>query len=391
MDPQVVRIIASKELVDILSQKVFWLAFGLELLIVLGVIMLGMAFATMMNPVEMASNSPDLQLRVGLLDLSSSPEKDVLLGGLMSKNIRLVTANSLEALAKDVREGDLMGGIVLPKDYDEGENRRLEVNLLIDYSKVYASVVKARVESVIDEGNEHLAPNRLASLGLSGGGSLSLSKESLGESSVPICSSDFVEAMYLMVVPLVLVFPILLSANMTSDSVVGEKETGTLGILMATPASMIDIILGKVLPVLGLANLQFLAWMFLLEYNVMGSIKVFNKLPLLVFLNLGALCFIGASMLISTRSRSTKESNLFLSLVIMACVFPLFVGLPDLGPATRTLEDLMLVRVLGYLSISPNVPLTDIAWQLLALGGLAAVILVVCVRSIKGLEPPPSK
>jgi ABC-type Na+ efflux pump permease subunit len=247
------------------------------------------------------------------------------------------------------------------------------------------------VEAAVDAANGDLSKERLSELGLEEGGMLSLNTSSIGRSSIPISSPDFVEAMYLMVIPLVMIFPVLLSANMTSDSVVGEKENGTLGILMASPASRLDIVLGKLIPVLALANLQFLAWLFLLENNILGSVRVFNKVPLLILLNLGALCFIGISLLISIRARSTKESNLYLTLVIMVLVFPLFVGMPDIGIPPVILDSMTLVRTIGYVAASPDLPLRALASPFIVLGLMGMGIVTLCRRSVMNLEPPPSR
>ena len=100
-----VRAIATKELADVLSEKVYWLAFLLELMIVLGVILLGIAFAAIMNPAEVASNSPNMQVTVGLLDLSNSSSNGLVLGCLREENIRLLTARSFGGLREEVQKG----------------------------------------------------------------------------------------------------------------------------------------------------------------------------------------------------------------------------------------------------------------------------------------------
>ena len=391
MNPANIRIILAKELRDVLSERVYWLAFALELVIVLGVILLGIAFATMMNPTEMASAVPRLELRVGVIGGGVEYSENEFLSSLMGEDIKLVLVEDMDVLQARIAAGNLMGGIVLPEDYDEGGVERLVVVLVLDESKVYSSLVRSRVESAVESANWEISTRRLATIGLSSSDSLTVTKSSTGQSVIPITSPDFVEAMYLMVIPLVMVFPILLSANMTSDSIVGEKENGTLGILMATPASRLDIVLGKVLPVLVLANLQFIAWLFLLENNILGSVRVFNKIPLLILLNMGAICFIGISLLISIRARSTKESNLYLTLVIMLLVFPLFVGIPEMGLPTWVVDSALLVRTIGHVTASPHLPPAAFWGQIGVLGLLGTGIMILCARSVRNLEPPPSR
>ena len=55
-----VPLIARKELNDILHEKAYWLAFFLETIIVAGVLLLGVALATLMNPTEIASAAPSI-------------------------------------------------------------------------------------------------------------------------------------------------------------------------------------------------------------------------------------------------------------------------------------------------------------------------------------------
>jgi ABC-type Na+ efflux pump permease subunit len=386
-----IRLIASKELRDILSEKVYWLAFLLELIIVLGVILLGIAFAAMVNPVKMAVDSPDLGIRLGFYDENGAVPEERILSALMGEKVTLVRASNRSEMLEGILDGSLMGGIVIPEGYDEAVLQPLEIELLLDPSKPFSSIAQAKVERALDSANEDLARVRMGDLGLEGLAGLSMDRSYVGDPATPIESPDFVEAMYLMVIPLVLIFPILLSANMTSDSIVGEKENGTLGILVACPLSRFDIILGKMLPILLLANIQFLAWLFLLENNLLGSVRVFNKPFLLLLLNLGAVCFIGVSLLISTRARSSKESNLYLTIVIMAFVIPLFMGMPQLGLLTEMLEGVMLVRVLGLVAASPALPLPAAAGGLVSLGTLAVVLLLGCAVAISRLEPPPSR
>jgi len=383
--------ILTKELGDVLSERVYWFAFTLELVIVLGVILLGIAFATMMNPIEMETAVPRLELNLGILSDGDGINGSHLVASLLEEDMRLSVVKSMDVLLNQIAGGDLMGGIELPKNYDECSEGRMMAELILDESKVYSSLVRSRVESAVDAANEDLSRGRLSGMGIEERGVLMLNTSSIGSSVLPISSPDFVEAMYLMVIPLVMIFPVLLSANMTSDSIVGEKENGTLGILIATPTSRLDVVLGKVIPVLALANLQFLAWIFLLENNILGSVRVFNKIPLLILLNLGAICFIGVSLLISVRARSTKESNLYLTLVIMVLVFPLFVGIPDIGLPSRILESVTLVKTIGYITASPRMPLDALLSPLIILGLVGAGVLTLCTRSVRNLEPPPSR
>lgn len=264
------------------------------------------------------------------------------------------------------------------------------MELLVDPARFYSGVAQARLQDTLDGLNEELSKRRFRSLGYGTVASLSIRKRTIGDQTLPVTSPDFVEAMYLMVVPLILLFPILISANMTADSVVGEKESGTLGILMASPASRFELVLGKTLPILGITNLQFLCWIFLLEHNVLGSIRIHSKVPLLIILNIGALLVIAASLVISSRSKSSRESNLYLTILIILFVFPLFVTFGE-GGVDGLLQEVQLVKVIGHMSADPALALSEVWMPVAVFGSITGLLMLLATVSMRRLEPPPSK
>ncbi len=386
MDPRIVGIISWKELGDLVTRRVYWLTFVLELIIVLGVIMLGIAFAAINNPTDMASNSPELRIRVGYLETESELAEPIL-EDLAENSVVLVPFDQRASLESSILAGEAMAGLVIEGN-DPGVDTRVE--LLVDPARFYSGVAQARLQDTLDGLNEELSKRRFRSLGYGTVASLSIRKRTIGDQTLPVTSPDFVEAMYLMVVPLILLFPILISANMTADSVVGEKESGTLGILMASPASRFELVLGKTLPILGITNLQFLCWIFLLEHNVLGSIRIHSKVPLLIILNIGALLVIAASLVISSRSKSSRESNLYLTILIILFVFPLFVTFGE-GGIDGLLQEVQLVKVIGHMSADPALALSELWMPVAVFGSITALLMLLATVSMSRLEPPPSK
>jgi len=385
-----VLLIARKELHDILHEKTYWLAFFLEIIIVAGVLLLGIALATLMNPTEIASAAPSIPIKVGIVDMSNSSNKEAILTSLEHEDIKILNSRGLDNLRAAVKKGKIMGGIVVPEDYDELANRSLEVLLVLDPSKVFSTVVEEKVRLAVEHASSLVSQERISRICVDVH-SFEIEVQSIGEEALPVGSPEFVKAMYLMVIPLVFLFPVFLSANMTSDSIVAEKESGTLGILLATPLSKSEIILGKALPVLAIANVQFLLWIILVEKNVLGKVPIFNKWFLILFLNLATLLFVLVSLLISTRSSSLKEANLYLTVLIMGCILPILIGLPRLGAFSEIVDVLLLSRVIGMTAVSPFLPRTAMALDCAVMAGLLLAIGILCVKSIEGLEPPPSR
>ncbi len=385
MDHRLVILISAKEIRDLLSKKVYWFTFTLELIIVLGVIILGIAFAAINNPMQAAANSPDLKLELAYSGNLTNQSR-ILLENLSSKQVLLQQVETRDRMQNMIEQGEILGGLYI----NQSERWKIEVDLMVDETSFYSGVAEARLQSAIKSANVIISSQRFDLLGYGNRVEMPLKINTLGREILPIDSPDFAEAMYLMVVPLILLFPILISANMMADSIVGEKETGTLGILMASPVSKLELIMGKTLPILLLANVQFVAWIFLLEFNVMGSIVVYNKLPIILVLNLGALAIIASSLLVSAKSKSSRESNLYLTLLIIMVVFPLFVGFSNPGP-WQFLGNLNLVKILGRMASSPRFGFSEVLIPVALLVGLILAIIGAARISLDRLEPPPSK
>jgi ABC-2 type transport system permease protein len=111
-------------------------------------------------------------------------------------------------------------------------------------------------------------------------------------------------------------------------AIVRERERGTLEQLMVTPASPVSVVLGKLLPYLGLAFAQLLFILFLM--TVVFRVPIHGSLPLLLGLStvyLFALLALG--LLVSSRARTQMEAiqlaQMFLlpSIMLSGYIFPL--------------------------------------------------------------------
>jgi ABC-type Na+ efflux pump permease subunit len=85
---------------------------------------------------------------------------------------------------------------------------------------------------------------------------------------------------YTVLVPLLIFLPVFISGAVVVDSLTEEIERGTLELLCVTPASLVEIVIGKAGVLAALAPLQVLLWIVLLELN---DITISNIGVLLVF------------------------------------------------------------------------------------------------------------
>ena len=170
---------------------------------------------------------------------------------------------------------------------------------------------------------------------------------------------------------------------LSSFSIVKERERGTLEQLMVTPASPGAVVIGKLLPYLGLGFLQLL---IVLPIMVAAfRVPIHGSVPLLLGLSLVyLLALLAMGLLISSRSDTQMEAIqraqlvLLPSFLLSGYVFPI-ASLPGfLQPLTKLLPAThfiaisrgIVIRGAGFVDLWP-----DVAWLVvlcLVLLGLSA-------------------
>lgn len=121
------------------------------------------------------------------------------------------------------------------------------------------------------------------------------------------------KAVFMFVPGTMAIILMLLTAMMTSISIAREKELGTMEILLVSPLKPSHIILGKVLPYVGLAFTNALV-ILLLGYTVFG-LPMMGSIALLLFVCfLFILLALSLGILISTVS-SSQQIAMFLSMI----------------------------------------------------------------------------
>jgi ABC-2 type transport system permease protein len=111
-------------------------------------------------------------------------------------------------------------------------------------------------------------------------------------------------------------------------AIVRERERGTLEQLMVTPVSPVAVVLGKLLPYLGLAFTQLLFILFLM--TVVFRVPIHGSLPLLLGLSIVYLfALLALGLLVSSWARTQMEAiqiaQMFLlpSIMLSGYIFPL--------------------------------------------------------------------
>jgi ABC-type Na+ efflux pump permease subunit len=150
-----------------------------------------------------------------------------------------------------------------------------------------------------------------------------------------------------MLAPLFLIMPLMFASVVGSDSFVGERERKTLEALLYSPATDMELVLGKVLaaviPAIGLSWLTYLVYIIVVNvasFNMFGHIwfPLPAWWPLMFWLTPAfAVLGISATVLISSRVKTFMEAyQLSASLVVLvlAIVIGQVTGVLYLGVGT---------------------------------------------------------
>lgn len=159
-------------------------------------------------------------------------------------------------------------------------------------------------------------------------------------------NSYFVEIMYGILIPFILLLPFFLGSNMVTDSIVGEKERKTFEVLLMTPVKNSTIIISKVIPILLFSLLQSIIWISIL---ILLKVPVLHLIPILILTAFVGLIFIGGGILISMLVDSTKEANAAIAVFLFFATFtlyvPLFVNIPELEFIMNFIPTIIMVTL----------------------------------------------
>jgi len=308
--------LAHKELKDILSEKIYIFGFLLQLFIVMGIVLIGFSYsyiAQMENKVSIATNDADF-------------------AKFMSGDEEFLCFYSRNFF------GD---AYVL--------NKENSFYVYTDDDELFKTL-RPRIEEYYFRGNKPLEMPILK---------IEFIKE---KRVVP----EFIEVMYSLLVPIVLLLPVFLSMNMLSDSIVGEKERKTFEILLASPLTRFEIILGKLSPVIFLGLFQVTLWLFVISRK---NVYIKNVFALYLFLLILMILFFSVSVIFSMLSSNIREANIYLTLFMMFLAFFMFIPLPS-------------GRISGIIKYSPVVGIVKITTDTLDISILRYFIIYLILAAI---------
>ena len=181
---------------------------------------------------------------------------------------------------------------------------------------------------------------------------------------------------------------ILICAMMTSVSIVREKESGTMEVLLASPVRPVWIVLSKMIPYFAASCVSFvlivLLSVFLLDIPVAGSVAglcVLSLLYLAVSLSLGLLI----STLVDTQMAALLASGMALMMPVVflsGMIFPVESMPTALQWISRTVPAYWYIAAVKRVMIE-GAPAAGVAKELAILLAMAAGLIAVSLKKFK--------
>lgn len=235
------------------------------------------------------------------------PELDVAYVGPGGFDVVLDEAGNLEVAQLDLptalarfQEGSLFA--VIEETYADAEGQRT-VTLLLPEDELATTLVVNQLKDLLTEYERGLRLERQDRL----------------EQEVLYVDSDADQAVYFdfaysVLLPLLVATPVFLAGAITADSVAEEISTKSLALLRASPASMNEIVLGKLLVPVLLAPAQVLLWIGFLRLNGLPVANV--GLVLLIAFALG-LVLAGLSIVLAVQVRREGQVQAAYTVVVL--------------------------------------------------------------------------
>ena len=192
--------------------------------------------------------------------------------------------------------------------------------------------------------------------------------------SVPegVDASPYFGFTYTVLLPLLLLLPAFISGSIAVDSLIEERQRGTLELLRVAPPSFADVVGSKLVATVGLVPVQAATWIALLGLN---GIAIANVLALLTLVTALATIVVAAGLAVALTAPDRRQAQLLYSGGVLGALV-LSTLLPE-HPA----------NTIAKLAVGSS---TTTTWLSLVAYGLLGVVAVVALRRVVDRLDPAS-
>jgi len=342
-------------------------------------IILGMIFQLVL--LALATSRELTRLPMGILDLDNSLQSRTLAAELDNTK-ELYRSQDLDSIAQAddlLARGEIILAVIIPQGFaaDLTAGRQAQVQILADGSSVWASSTVVRVaEGVIARFGQSATQKRT---GYSGSALLELRPT--------VRFNEDLSGKYFAIPAELGLIVYMVTLLVAASGIARERELGTLEQLMVTPLRRVELIVGKAIPPVVVAFVDFLmmlaitVWVF--HIPMRGSLLLLMALTLLFIVS-----ELGFGLVISAISANQQQTLLFVFMLgILDMAFSGYlVAVENMPSALRFVSNFSPIH--HYLIIVRGIMLKKATlsslWpQTLALVGLGTGILMLTFRSLR--------
>jgi ABC-2 type transport system permease protein len=318
-------------------------------------------------------------IELAVLDRSRSPESRRVLEALLASRyftVRTVVTQDAE-LVEALDHGRVRIGLIIPPTFsqDLAAGRRAPVQLLLDGSDANTATIAQNYADAILAG---------VSVELTGTKRIVLPVEV----RTRVWYNETLQSRNMVVPGLIAVIMSIIAAMLTALTIAREWERGTMEQLAATPVHRLEVVLGKLVPYVGVGltdvALAVLAGRFVFDVPVRGNLLLLALLALVFLLaSLGWGIFLSAALKSQLLATQAAMVTTYLpALLLSGFVF----SIPAMPPVLRLITRIVPARY--FVTITKGIFLKGVGpatlWpEALALLGFATLGLGLAVRSFR--------
>jgi ABC-type Na+ efflux pump permease subunit len=311
--PRNVIFIAQKEFRGLKHEKTFLLIVLIQLFIALFSTFLVFGLASFYDPSALG----ELKLKNTNIAIVDSNENDVY-QFFQNSGIHLIPYDTFGDAYTDFQSRQVEAIILISNEPSQGYGL-INMEIYLPKSDLKATLVSMQLKKPLEKFEQSVRDIRIKRIADYTPLDLNIMDEPR--------SSTYFEFLYVALLPLLMFTPAFISGGVAVDLITEEFELKTLDLLLVTPASLLDIVSGKMLLTVIIAPVQAFMWILLLMLN---RIVIYNTAAIILFVFIIALILVLASSIISLVFKERGLSQLFYSLllIILFLISYLFTNSP---------------------------------------------------------------
>jgi len=296
---RLVTAIARKEIQSLRSEKTIILAILLQFFIAMFSSFLMVGLSAMYDP-SVYGRFTGVQYGIGFVG------NDSILFDLFSRDPSFIPYRMDPGVALGALKERQLAAVVWPSETPAESEDPVTITLYTISNDIQSTVIEVKIKEILLEYEDILRDIRRDRLDF---------RPVTVTPSRPVAQNSFYEFIYGLLIPMLLFMPAIISAGLVIDLITEEYQEQTLDTLRSTPATLEDIICGKILACILIIPVQVALWLALLMANGI-RIAMLAEIVLHVFFTSTALILIAATIAVMYRDR-TKAQFIFSTAVII--------------------------------------------------------------------------